>query len=80
MPKKYTIRDGFSFIDENNDVKTGGAVIELEDDVAANHAHKLELVAEPVPFDPAIAAKTIKKVADIAPEAGTAAPEAAAQA
>lgn len=46
MPKNYTIRAGFSFVCANNEVKVGGDTIELEDDVAANHAHKLELVDE----------------------------------
>jgi len=58
MAKKYTIRDGFSFIDENNEVKTGGAMVELDDDVAANHAHKLELVADPVSTDPELPTQT----------------------
>lgn len=51
MPKKYTIREGFTFVCSNNEVKTGGEILELEDDVAANHAHKLELVAESAPAD-----------------------------
>lgn len=55
MPKKYTIREGFSFVDDSNNVKSGGEIVELEDDVAANHAHKLELVAEKAP------AKTTKQ-------------------
>lgn len=57
MAKKYTIRDGFSFICENNEVKTGGAVVELDDDVAANHANKLELLAEPVSTTPDLPAQ-----------------------
>ena len=51
MPKKYTIREGFSFVDDSNEVKHGGEIVELEDDVAANHAHKLELVAEEAPAE-----------------------------
>lgn len=43
MGKKYKIRDGFTFVD-GADMKIGGDVIELEDDVAANHLHKLEAV------------------------------------
>lgn len=68
MPKKYTIREGFSFIGDNNEVKTGGAVIELEDDMAANHAHKLELLAEPVQVSPEATAKSGKKSEVSAPE------------
>ena len=49
MLKKYTIREGFSFVGANNDVKQGGETVELEDDVAVNHAHKLELVDEDAP-------------------------------
>lgn len=49
MPKKYTIRDGFSFIDDNSEVKAGGEIIELDDDVAAQHLHKLDVVVEEAP-------------------------------
>jgi hypothetical protein len=48
--KTYTIRDGFSFRMDDNSVKTGGDTIDLDDDVAAMHLHKLEQVtaeAEP---------------------------------
>jgi hypothetical protein len=66
--KQYKIRDGFSFREDNGEVKSGGEVIGLPDDVAANHLHKLELVdgggakepekrggkklVEPAPADP----------------------------
>jgi len=46
MPKKYTIRDGFSFVGTDNKVISGGATITLDDDVAKLHAHKLEAVEE----------------------------------
>lgn len=46
MPKKYTIRAGFTFRDDDGDLAVGGDTIELEDDVAKLHAHKLELVEE----------------------------------
>jgi hypothetical protein len=46
MSKKYRIRDGFTFRGDNGAVIGGGDVIELEDDVAALHAHKLELVED----------------------------------
>lgn len=68
MAKKYTIREGFSFIGDNNEVKSGGEIVELDDDVAANHAHKLELVAEPVQVSPESAAKSGKKSEASAPE------------
>jgi hypothetical protein len=42
MTKQYQIRHGFSFVDDKNAVHTGGAVIELADDVAQLHLHKLE--------------------------------------
>lgn len=44
MPKTYKIRDGFSFVMPDQSVKVGGDTIDLDDDIAANHAHKLELV------------------------------------
>jgi hypothetical protein len=43
--KKYKIRDGFTFIDENNAVRGGGSEIDLPDDIAQLHLHKLELAA-----------------------------------
>lgn len=42
MAAKYRIRAGFSFVVGNDKVLTGGDVVELEDDVASQHAHKLE--------------------------------------
>jgi hypothetical protein len=42
MSKKYMIRPGFTFVDHQNTVKGGGEIIELEDDIAALHLHKLE--------------------------------------
>jgi len=42
MPKTYKIREGFSFVFPDGTVKTGGATVELEDDVYEQHAHKLE--------------------------------------
>lgn len=43
MAKKYTIRAGFSFVMDDRSVKVGGDVVDLEDDIASGHAHKLEL-------------------------------------
>lgn len=61
MGKLYKIRDGFSFIDEKYEVKVGGDVIELDDDSAENHSHKLELVTdETVDTDPVVEASTPK--------------------
>lgn len=42
MSKKYLIRAGFTFVDHQNNVKGGGDIVELEDDIAALHLHKLE--------------------------------------
>lgn len=47
MPKQYKIRDGFTFRGDDGQLSTGGDTIELEDDVAAQHAHKLELIEAP---------------------------------
>ena len=44
MAKLYKIRAGFSFVFPDGMVKSGGATVELEDDVYEQHAHKLELV------------------------------------
>jgi hypothetical protein len=48
--KRYTIRTGAAFRTTNEEGKpvtlTGGDKIDLEDDVAAMHADKLELDAE----------------------------------
>ena len=42
MAAKYRIRAGFSFVVGLGQVLAGGEVVELEDDVASQHAHKLE--------------------------------------
>ena len=42
----FLIREGFSFVLPNNEVLTGGDKIELPDDIAALHAHKLEEVTK----------------------------------
>jgi hypothetical protein len=47
MPKKYKIRDGFTFRGDDGQTAGGGDMIELDDDVAELHAHKLELVEDP---------------------------------
>ena len=69
--KRYFIREGFSFVDDNKEVKGGGEIITLSDDVAASHAHKLELVPEtdpdPAPV-PAVAPAPVP-VPEAAPEA-----------
>lgn len=49
MRKKYTIREGFTFVNHDQTVSVGGDIIELDDDVAAQHAHKLEPVDVPKP-------------------------------
>ena len=51
MGKKYQIRAGFSFSTGNGTVLEGGETIELEDDVAKLHMHKLEVLepAKPPP-------------------------------
>jgi len=59
MAKEYTIRHGFSFVGADQIVRVGGEKIELDDDVAANHAHKLEAVdADTAADDSAASAKT----------------------
>lgn len=49
MPKKYKIREGFTFVQSDQTVAVGGDIIELDDDVATQHAHKLEPVDLPKP-------------------------------
>jgi len=44
--KRYRIRDGHTFRVSDKKVLTGGDTIELEDDVAATFAEKVELVTE----------------------------------
>lgn len=46
MASKYKIRLGFSFVGALG-VSVGGDIIELDDDIAAQHAHKLEPVDLP---------------------------------
>jgi hypothetical protein len=46
MPKKYIIRAGFTFRGDDGQLAAGGDTIELEDDVAKLHAHKLEPAEE----------------------------------
>jgi hypothetical protein len=52
MLKTYRIRTGCSFRLDDTTVRTGGEIIELEDDVAASHADKIEPVAEEAPANP----------------------------
>lgn len=47
MPRLYTIRTGCAFRQADGSKLTGGQQIELEDDVARDHAEKLE----PLPAD-----------------------------
>jgi hypothetical protein len=44
MAKIYRIRDGYSFVKPDRSVLGGGELIELEDDVYKQHAHKLEVI------------------------------------
>jgi hypothetical protein len=44
MNKQYKIRHGFSFVDHLGAVLTGGETVELADDVAQLHLHKLEVL------------------------------------
>ena len=66
MPKKYFIRQGFSFRLDNGGIVSGGEAIELEDDVAKLHLHKLD-VSDPKEPTPA---KKPKKAADAASKGG----------
>jgi hypothetical protein len=43
MAKKYKVREGFVVHLGERNIHEGGAVLELEDEVAAQHAHKLEI-------------------------------------
>lgn len=45
--KQFIVRDGFSFALDNGDVVTGGATIELPDDLALQNDHRLEAVLTP---------------------------------
>jgi hypothetical protein len=47
--KQYKIRDGFSFKTHDDKVLTGGEIIELAADIAAQHLHKLEELTAEVP-------------------------------
>lgn len=77
MPKKYRIRDGFSFVDLDNKVLQGGATIELEGDVAALHAHKLEAVQdEPKKAKPAKSSADTDPLADPPADPGATAEQA----
>ena len=44
MPKKYKIRQGFTFVQDDRTVLSGDDTIWLDDDVYRAHAHKLEFV------------------------------------
>lgn len=39
---RYRIRDGFSVVVDERTVRTGGEMVELDDEQAELHAHKLE--------------------------------------
>ena len=54
MAKPYTIRPGESFRQPDGAVLTGGDTIELDDDMAALHAGKVDLAGVPaeVPAEP----------------------------
>lgn len=47
--RKYLIRTGCTFVEPDGTRKTGGDVIELEDDVATSHPDKLDPAPEPEP-------------------------------
>jgi hypothetical protein len=47
--KTYIIRAGFTFLMPDNTVKAGGEKIQLEDDLASQHLHKLEEEPEAKP-------------------------------
>jgi hypothetical protein len=52
MARSYTIRSGCSFRRDDGSLATGGESIELEDDVAAAHAEKVEPVVAVPPEEP----------------------------
>ena len=43
---KYTIQPGYSFLDSDGTVKTGGQIIGVSDDVAKAHPEKLVSIPE----------------------------------
>lgn len=45
--KNYTIRDGFTFVMPDGQVLTGGEQVNLPDDIAQQHLHKLEGIPAP---------------------------------
>lgn len=54
MARQYTILGGYSFVRTNpatgeDETLTGGQVIELDDDVAATHAHRLQALPDADP-------------------------------
>lgn len=50
---KYTINPGYSFLDSDGTVKTGGQTIGLSEDVAKAHAEKVVAIPEEVPAEAA---------------------------
>ena len=79
MTKKYLIRDGFSFVEPDATVKTGGDTIELPDDVAAEHLHKLVLLdADVAVLAPAAASVPLTAASPVAADP-VVAPESIAQ-
>lgn len=67
--KRYTIREGFSFVMPDNSVKVGGDTVDLPDDVAEQHFHKFEALPEQ---EPAVPEKAAGK--STAPAGGDSAP------
>lgn len=60
MVKKYKVRDQFYVHFNNEKVGKPGEILDLEDEIAALHAHKIELVEE----------KPAKKAKAAKPDAG----------
>lgn len=47
----YRIKPGYSFLDADSKIKTGGDTIDLSDDAAAAHAEKIEPCAAELLID-----------------------------
>ena len=78
MSTKYMIRNGFTFVEHDGKVKVGGDIVELEDDVAAQHLHKLEDAPAPKKAAKAPKSAPAETAASVQAEAPAAEGEAAA--
>jgi hypothetical protein len=68
MARAYRIRSGCSFRLADGSLKTAGEPIDLDDDVARDHADKLEPVQAPAPGPEAAPEPATDPATDPAPE------------